>query len=365
MKEPTVKKLPSGNWHCKLQLGGECISITRRTEAECRAEARYIKAEYLAGKRAKVNKEASEKTLKELQEEFIKSRQAVMSPATVRSYISYKNHRWGAYKDKEYKRIKWQEMINAELDAVSPKTVKNAWGLVSASVKHAGLPVPDVKLAQVPIREIDFLQPEEILKFCETVKGKPYETAALLMLHGLRLSEVLGLTWGNVTKDTIKVQGAMVRGPDGQTVKKTNKNKTSTRTVPVMMPRLSELIAAGKTDQNNDEFIVKIHPSNLLEDVKRGCREAGITETTCHGLRHSYASLMYHLGRENPAISERQVMLWGGWSNIQTMHKIYIRIAAKDETEAVKAAKSFFTETREKQKQRKRKTETTSKRPVE
>ncbi len=85
MKIPEPKKLPSGNWHCKLQLGGECISITRRTKEECKAEARCIKSDYLAGKRFMMNRKAEEKTLKEIQEEFQKENRPVLSPSTATS----------------------------------------------------------------------------------------------------------------------------------------------------------------------------------------------------------------------------------------------------------------------------------------
>jgi len=340
MKIPKAKKLPSGAWRIRMRLGGEEISITRGTEDACKKEARVIKAEYLAGRRIATYQEANEKTLKEVQEAYLKQNKAVMSPATVRSYQAYINHRWPDYQDKRLKDIKWQNMINDELAGKSPKTVKNAWGLVSASMKAAGVPVPEVKLAQCPVNELSFLQPDEILKFCETIRGRPFELAALLMLHGLRLSEVLGVQWKNIdTKHgTITVQGSVVRGPDGQTTKQTNKNKTSSRTLPIMIPRLSEIVSESEKGKDPDAAVVTTHPSNLLDDVKRACRDAGITETSCHGLRRSYASLLYRI----PGVSERQVMQWGGWSNIQTMHKIYIRIAAADEKAAAEAVKAFY-----------------------
>jgi integrase len=63
-----------------------------------------------------------------------------------------------------------------------------------------------------------------------------------------------------------------------------------------------------------------------------------VTVVTNHGLRHSFASLCYHLG-----ISERQLMQWGGWADYQTMHKIYIRLAASDESKAAEQLTGFFT----------------------
>ena len=341
MKVPKPKRLPSGNWNIYMRLGGEPISITKATAQECTREAKLVKAEYLAGKRSAVNREVSEKTLAELEADFIKHHKAVWSPSTQRSYESYKKHRFKKYADRRIMDIKWQDMINDELEHASPKTVKNGWGLASAALKHAGVPVPDVKLAQCPVNEIPFLQPDEVLKFCETIRGKPYELAALLMLHGLRLSEVKAVTWKNIdTKHgTISVHGSAVRGPDGIVQKQTNKNKTSERIVPIIIQRLSDLADQEGKGKDPSEAVVKTNPSNLLEDVKRGCREAGVTETTCHGLRHSYACLLYQI----PGVTDRQIMKWGGWSNIQTMHKIYIRIASEDEKRATEAAKSFFT----------------------
>ena len=340
MKVPEPRKLPSGSWHCKLQLGGECISITRRTKEECKAEARCIKADYLAGKRDRKYRKEEEKTLSEIQTEFLNANRPVLSPSTVRSYDAYIRHRWKDYRDMRIKDINFQSMINTELSTCKPKTVRNGWGLVSASLKHAGIPVPSVKLAAVPENNLSFLQPDEILKFCDTIRGRPFEIAALLMLHGLRLSEVLAMQWKNIDIDRgmITVHGAVVRGPDGNTLKQTNKNRTSTRMLPIMIPRLSELVQAGQAEADPEDLIVKTHPSNLLEDVKRACRDAGITETTCHGLRRSYASLLYR----TPGVSEKQVMLWGGWSNIQTMHRVYIQIAAADDKAAAKAVQEFY-----------------------
>lgn len=73
-------------------------------------------------------------------------------------------------------------MVNAELKTMSVKTVKNAWGLVHAAVSDKGFPVPDVKFPQVPIKDIPFLQPEEIIPFCDAIRGDMAEIVVLLEL---------------------------------------------------------------------------------------------------------------------------------------------------------------------------------------
>ena len=209
-------------------------------------------------------------------------------------YKIYYQKRFPNYQGKKLPDIDWQEMINTELDDVSQKTIRNAWSLVCASLKDVKYPVPNVKLAAVPVNDIPFLQPEEILPFCDAIKGRSYEIPCLLMLHGLRLSEVRGLDWKNVdlTTNTITIKEARVRGENGNVTKNTNKNKSSSRTVPIMIPQLVTALNAV-TDKSGS--VACIDGGTLLDDVKRACKRAGVTEVSCHGLRHSFASLCYFL----------------------------------------------------------------------
>ena len=57
-----------------------------------------------------------------------------------------------------------------------------------------------------------------------------------------------------------------------------------------------------------------------------------------HGLRHSFASLCYHLGR-----SERETMAIGGWKDQNTMRKIYTHISEADLKKANEKLAAFFT----------------------
>lgn len=337
MKIPKINKLPSGNYNVVLRLDGECISITRSTSTECRQEAQLIKSEYLAGRRQKISADAKQMTLREIQERYVEKYKAVLSPSTARSYKIYYQKRFPNYQGKKLPDIDWQEMINTELDDVSQKTIRNAWSLVCASLKDVKYPVPSVKLAAVPVNEIPFLQPEEILPFCDAIKGRSYEIPCLLMLHGLRLSEVRGLDWKNVdlTTNTLTIKEARVRGENGNVTKNTNKNKSSSRTVPIMIPQLVTALNAV-TDKSGS--VACIDGGTLLDDVKRACKRAGVTEVSCHGLRHSFASLCYFL----KDIPDRQIMLWGGWASSATLHKIYIRLTEKGQTDAKDSFTSFF-----------------------
>ena len=338
MKVPEPRKLKSGTWFCQLRLGGESIPVSAGSAKECKAQAAVIKAEYLAGKRPAAPSAAADLTLKDCIGNYITRFKKTLSPSTVCGYETLKRTRFRKYMDRAIRRIDFQQMVNDEIGVASEKTVQNAWGLAASAMRDAGISVPSVKLPKVPVKEIPFLQPEEIKPFCRAVAGTKTEIPALLELHGLRCSEALALEWKDVDlkRGLIHIRGAVVRNSEGRLVKKeTNKNRSSTRTIPIMIPQLKD--ALNRVDIKT-ERVVTIAGNTINAGIRRACESAGITVVTNHGLRHSFASLGYHLG-----ISERQLMQMGGGSDYHTMHKIYIRVAQRDRERAKNKMTEFYT----------------------
>lgn len=342
MKIPEPKKLKDGSYRIQLRLNGRSECVYGSTATECRQNARLLKAEVASGRKALSL--VKDMTLSQVISGYLTAHERVLSPSTLVGYKNIEKNRFRSYKNLKLSEINWQAMISDELKDKSEKTVKNGWGLVHTALRYYKYRPPEVKLAAVPVKEIPFLQPDEIQKFCEAVKGRSYEIPALLELHGLRLSEVRGLSWDNIDidRERIHIRGAVVRGTDGDIRKETNKNRTSTRTVPIMIP---QLLDALKAVQDKTGPVMTIAPQTLLRDINRSCRRAGVTISGNHGLRHSFASLCYHL-----RIPEKQVQEWGGWSDYTTMHKIYIRLAAADESIYKQTFNGFFTASEQKPK---------------
>ena len=332
MKIPKARKLASGLWFIQLRLNGVSVPVRGRTEKEVKREAEAIKGAHRAGK-WQAERPTKSPTLSKAIDAYIEERDSVLSPSTVRGYRTIQLNRFASVMDKPISEVKsWQMVVNDEAGTASPKTVKNAWGFVKSVLAQNGIHT-EVTTPQVPSAEKSFLQPDEIPAFLDMIRGTNIELAAILALHGLRRSELLALTKSSIKDGYITVRGAVV--PDTTHryhEKETNKNATSTRTVPVIIPRLTELVEECQTDQ-----LVTMHPDALARRVNSLCRQHGFPEVGIHGLRHTFASLCY-----SRRLSEMETMRLGGWSDPNTMRKIYTHLAEKDKLESEKKLKKFF-----------------------
>lgn len=340
MKLPEPKKLPSGNYNIMLRLGGKNYSITEANPTECTNKARLIKAEYKAGKRISYQNR-NDPTIREILDQYIASRKAVLSPSTIRGYQTIADNRFSSYKEKRPSAIKnWQTVINDEVkNGVSAKTIKNSWSLLAAALEFADIPVPAVKLPAVMPATRPWLDADQVKVFVSAVKGQDCEIPALLALHSLRRSEIVGLQWSKVDLDnrTIRVEGSTVFNENNELrYKETNKSKNSRRTVPIMIPELKTALEAIPEDQRTGS-LVNCNPNTIWAQINRVCEQNNLPSVGVHGLRHSFASLAHHVG-----LPEQEAMLIGGWEDAQTMHKIYEHISAADRLKSENKLAAFF-----------------------
>lgn len=328
MKVPKARKLPSGNWFIQLRLGGESVPVTAATEKLCVREATAIKAEYLAGKRAPKTAEPSV-TLTAAIDAYIDSKSNTLSPSTIGGYRVIQRGRFqGAMKRDVYKiaPTEWQEIVNAEAAICGPKTLRNAYFFVKSVCRSVcGISLPDVTMPGLVPAQKEFLTPDQIKIFVQAVKDEPCAVPALLALSSLRSSEIAALRWENIPDDPqfIQVSGALVRDEHNRPVlKKQNKNAASARRVPVLIP---ELKAAIKRDRQPEGPVLAVPQDHLRDDINRICQDNKLPRVGIHGLRHSFASLAYHL-----RMPEKIAMDIGGWADSGTMHRIYTHIARSD-----------------------------------
>lgn len=304
------------------------MPVTAATEKQCVREATAIKAEYLAGKRAPKPEEPA-LTLTAAIDAYIASKSNTLSPSTIGGYRVIQRGRFqGTMKRDVYKidPSEWQEIVNAEAAICGPKTLRNAYFFVKSVCRSVcGISLPDVTMPGLVPAQKEFLTPSQIKIFVKAVKDEPCAIPALLALSSLRSSEIAALRWENIPDDPqfIQVSGALVRDEYNRPVlKKQNKNATSARRVPVLIP---ELKAAIKRDRQPEGPVLAVPQDRLRDDINRICQENELPRVGIHGLRHSFASLAYHL-----RMPEKIAMDIGGWSDSGTMHRIYTHIARSD-----------------------------------
>ena len=342
MKVPKARKVSSGNWFIQLRLGGENINITATTEKECTRQAQFVKAEYLTGKRQPPEPEGEKyPTLAEAIDLYLAARDSALSPATGPGYTRIKANRFKGLMQRSLSDITDEDYLDAcnqEAKLCAAKTLKNAWSFVRSVVEYTtGKKPPDAPLPQVIPNVRPFLDADEIQIFRNAVRGNQYEIPILLALTSLRRSEIMALRWENVDlkRRRILVKGAAVYDKDDKLVQKPeNKNQSSTRYVPILMDELFEALKAAKKPSG---LIVTCNPNTIWANIRRICKRNDLPPVGIHGLRHSFASLAYHL-----QVPDKYTMAIGGWNDERTMKKIYTHIAQGDVKKYEDAFSDFF-----------------------
>lgn len=344
MKVPEPRRMSSGNYYLYLRLGGKGIPITAPTASECKRQAVLVKAEHYSQTRT-ISK--TDLTSSQCIDKYLKSRQHTLSPSTIRFYRTVQKHRFGSIMNVPVSSVDdWQAVVDAEAETISTKTLRNGFCAVRTAVKAAtGIDIPPARFGVPVPNERPFLTAEEIPAFVREAAASKYAVPLLLGLSSMRISEIQALDWKDIPPqpDFIKVRGAVVFDEHNKYQKKAeNKNSTSTRNVPVLIP---ELKTAIERDRQPSGPVMPCSQNNLRIACRKVCQRAGVTEVTPHGLRHSFASLAYHLH-----MPEQIAMEIGGWSDASTMRKIYTHVAQSDIDRYQKAIGDFYATAQKKKK---------------
>ncbi len=178
-----------------------------------------------------------------------------------------------------------------------------------------------------------YLTLDEIRKLAETECDYPQIKAAFLFscLTGLRRSDVLRLTWGDVHK-----QGEFTRIIFKQ-------KKTSGQEYLDISPEAAELM--GKRGKPNEHIFTDIHsPSCTNTTIKLWVARAGINKTiTFHLARHTFATLMLDIGTDIYTVSKLL-----GHRELSTT-QIYAKVLDKNKQAAVAAIPSILPPTDKKE----------------
>jgi integrase len=194
-------------------------------------------------------------------------------------------------------------------------------------------PVDLVRQTQKRLKTPRILTPAEFKALLETL-GQPYKDMVIIIAClGLRVSELVGLRWGDIDFDNLKIERSFVRGVIYPT-----KTEASEGTLPLDTD-LAEMLLARRTlspystDLDyvfaGDSGKVRWPESMLHDHIKPAAVKARIGNIGWHSFRHTYSTLLHALGT-TPAVQKELLR----HANIQTTLNVYTQAVSADKREA-------------------------------
>ena len=300
-----IRQLPSGSYTTQIQINGVRKSITAKTEEEVLRLAR----EY-----AQTLSNAPRATLGQLVDNYIASKQNVLSPSTINGYRKIRNKHLPdlmAMPADDITSEVVQFAVNDLSADHSPKTVRNIIGLV-ITVLRAYLPEKHLNITFPPKQRPTYNVPntDDVFRLISAA-DEPLKTAIMLAAFcGLRRSEIVPLQASDLNGNLLHIHSAAVYDSSGETVIKQPKTFQSDRFVTVpdivlshIAPMSGKLCPMGLSTMTR-QFVA------LRESLGLSCR--------FHDLRHYFASFQHAIG-----VKDAYIMQEGGWRSDGVLKTIY------------------------------------------
>lgn len=266
-------------------------------------------------------------------DEYIEAKRNVLSPATIRGYkcaMKAISESFQSANINDITSMDIQKEINRLTKELSPKTVRNYHGFISAVL---GTFCPNLKIyttfPQKSKNEPYIPSDEDIRKLLEYAKGSQFEIPIILACYGLRRSEICALTLDDINGDTVKIKRAKVLNDKTEWVSKTTKTTASTREI-IIPIEVAEQI-------RNQGYVYKGHPNSITIYLSKAEDRLNIPHFSLHKLRHYFASKMSAMN-----IPDADIMRMGGWETDHVMKSVYRHsMMEKDEKAKREAAEKL------------------------
>ena len=320
----TPRKTKSGNWTIQVYIG--CDEDGRRKYKRITAPTK-VDVLYEAAKLRQEGYKRPEDvmSLGDCIDAYIKSC-AFLSPTTVAGYEKIRRTMFQDAMDvniNELTEKALQEIINTESrklsrrgTKVSPKSIRNAYGLIRASLKAQGKTF-DVKLPKDDPKFVELPSAEDVIK---AIKGTDIELPCMLaMWLSLSMSEVRGLRYSSIRNGCLYIDQVVV-DVDGKMVAK-KKAKVESRNRVLALPGYIRDLISRTTYY--DEYLEGKIPDRYLVEMRyeyliRRRLNKLVPGVTFHQLRHLNASIMLKLG-----VPDKYAMERGGWASPSVMKRVY------------------------------------------
>lgn len=307
-----AKKLKSGNWRVLVyeytdeNKKRHYKSITAPTKKE----AEYQAAEYALNRKDTCYEDL---TLNEAYERYISMKSSVLSPSTIAGYEKSKKNHFQMLMPVKLSKITAkliQSAVNEMAAKLSPKSVRNAHGLLHSVIKAYRPSFEfNTTLPQRIKPQYTIPTTSDINTLLDHANDKIRVPILLASQGGLRRSEICALTPEDFTDLGVNINKAAVLDKNKKVVVKTTKTVAGTRFVPLTQNILKEV---------KQWRYFGITPQTLSSQYERLRSKLDIPKFSFHKLRHYFASELHAQGIPDQYIAEV-----GGWENVEMLHQIY------------------------------------------
>lgn len=320
----TAKKLPSGSW--RVQVYSHTENGKRKYEsftAATKAEAEMQAAKYATDKKRHVR---CDLTVSEAIDGYIRAKEGVLSPATIRGYDKMYRNNYTLIASKKIKQLSSEDVqlfISALSSDHSPKTVANVYGLLKASIS---LYMPDTYFrVTLPVKK----KPRPVSASTEDVQALINTASPQMKLRialaacGLRRGELCALKYEDINNGVAHIHASMTQDKNNKWVYKEIPKTAGSERYVTLPPVVIDMIGSGKGR------IVKCYPPAVTAGFIRLRNKCGI-DKRLHDMRHFFASSAAVLGIPDIYLADM-----GGWergssvikavyqNNITTMSDFY------------------------------------------
>lgn len=318
-----IRQLPSGSYTVQVQVNGRRKSITAKSKDEVERRA----MEY-----ALTRSDAPSLPLGVLIDNYIDCKRNVLSPSTVARYEQIRRldfQRIMSMPADELTDERMQQEVNLMSADHSPKSVRNAFGLVSATMKMYTGKSPNVTMPKRQVIEYSVPTTDEVMKLCEAAGDNLRTAIELAAFCGLRRGEIAGLEARDISGNVIHIRRAIVYDSKRNQVSKSPKTYTSDRYVTA-----PDFVIEHLKGKNG-----RVCPISLNSITRRFVELRDRLGMSCrfHDLRHYYASALHAIG-----VRDQYIMKFGGWQSDHVLKSIYRDTLDDFERSAAAQAAEFF-----------------------
>lgn len=334
----TARKLPSGKYRCLIFIGMEngkrkYKSFTADTKKEAELKAtQYVmdKEEYESGRDAV--------TFKTAMELYISSKEPLLSPYSITSYITIKRYLESHFTkfceqnifDITQKDI--QCVVNEMARSLEPKTVRSRHGYIVSVLKENGYE-KNIKTQLPQKKRPDNYVPteKEVIHLLKAAKGTELEVPIMLAAFGMmRRGEICALTLDDFNGNIVHIHKNKVRDHNGDFHIKSPKTYSGDRYIELPQFVIDTIHQKG--------YVTSYLPDTITKNFEILLKKNNLPHFRFHDLRHFSASVRHTL------VPDVYTMKSGGWASENILQGIYRHTLSDMEKQMSDKVNDYFSE---------------------